>query len=224
MTLTVHHLQISQSERIPWLCEELGVPYELKLYKRSPVLAPPEYKALHPLGTAPIVHDSNGDTTLAESCAIIEYICHRHGGGKLFASPSDANYADFLFWWHWADGSFMSAVGRKMTNSMAGLADDHFLVTFGDERMRAALQTLDQTLGKREWVAGPEFSAADVMVVFPLTTMRYFAPYSLAGYENILAYLQRVGERPAYQRAMKKGDPDMGLVLGPDAPKSFFSS
>ncbi|KAF7377470.1 putative glutathione S-transferase [Mycena sanguinolenta] len=103
-TLTVHHLNISQSERIPWLCEELAIPYEPKTYKRAPIFAPPELKALHPSGAAPIIQD--GDLTLAESGACIEYIAHRHAGGALFLPPTHPAYAQFVCWWHWANGTF----------------------------------------------------------------------------------------------------------------------
>ncbi|KAI0478379.1 glutathione S-transferase [Xylariaceae sp. FL0804] len=220
MTIIIHHLQVSQSERIPWLCEELGVDYELELYKRAPLLAPAELKALHPSGTAPVVED--GDLTLAESCAIIEYIAHRHGGGRLFVAPSSPAYADFLFWWHWVDGTFMPALGRRMMARAAGLGDENPMVRIGNDRFEKALRALDERLGAHEWLAGAEFTAADIMVVFGLTTMRYFSPFSLAGCPNVVAYLGRVAERPAYQRAMKKGDPDMELVLGPEPPKPLM--
>ena len=107
--LTVHHLGISQSERAVWLCEELGIPYELKLYERDPVtrLAPPSYKAVSPFGTAPVITD--GETVLGESAAILEYLIETHGGGRLALHPGDKGYADYLFWFHFANGSFMPA-------------------------------------------------------------------------------------------------------------------
>ena len=110
--LTVHHLGKSQSERIVWLCEELAIPYELKVYERDPVtrLAPPEYKALHPLGTAPIIAD--GDIVLAESTAIVEYLLAKFGNGRLTAAPADANFADYLYWFHFANGSLQPALMR----------------------------------------------------------------------------------------------------------------
>ena len=105
--LTVHHLGISQSERIVWLCEELSIPYELKSYDRDPVtrLAPAEYKALHPFGTAPVITD--GTVVLSESGAVMEYIIARHGKGRLAVRPDAPNYADYLFWFHFANGSMM---------------------------------------------------------------------------------------------------------------------
>ena len=103
--LIVHHLGKSQSERIVWLCEELAIPYELKVYDRDPVtrLAPVEYKALHPLGTAPIITD--GDTVLAESTAIVEYILAKYGNGSLTVPATDPAFADYLYWFHFANGS-----------------------------------------------------------------------------------------------------------------------
>lgn len=103
MTFTVHHLQVSQSERVIWLCEELGLDYELKNYQRDPMLAPDSYTALHPIGAAPVITD-NGET-IAESGACLEYIAQVYGGGKLFPKPGDKNYADFLYWWHSANGT-----------------------------------------------------------------------------------------------------------------------
>lgn len=102
MTLTVHHLQISQSERVVWLCEELGIDYELKNYKRDPVLAPANYKALHPLEAAPVIND-NGKV-IGESAACLEYIAHVHGDGKFFVKPGAKEYADFLYYFHFANG------------------------------------------------------------------------------------------------------------------------
>lgn len=96
MTLTVHHLVGSQSERVIWLCEELGIDYELKKYERSPILAPAELKAKHPLGAAPIIID--GDVTLAESGACVEYICQTYGKGKFIVTPRQETYADYLYW------------------------------------------------------------------------------------------------------------------------------
>lgn len=217
MTLTVHHLGISQSERIPFLCEELGINYTLKLYKRSPTLAPAEYKALHPQGTAPIIQD--GAVTLAESGACIEYISHKFGIGQLFIKPSDAAYADFIYWWHWANGTFQPTVSRIMMSRIAGLSDDHWIVALGANRLKAALGELNKRVGENEWLAGGQFSAADVMLMFSLTTMRYWSPFSLEGYEGVLGYVERVSKRDAYQRAMKKSDPEMELVLGAEPPK-----
>ncbi|KAF7561041.1 hypothetical protein G7046_g3107 [Stylonectria norvegica] len=217
MTIIIHHLQVSQSERIPWLCEELGIDYELKIYQRAPLLAPPEYKALHHMGAAPVIQD--GDLTLAEICACIEYICHKHGDGRLFLDVTHPDYAAFLYWWHWADGSFQPAVGRLMSAQSDGQSGHNIMLEIARDRFRKALQMLDERLRDKEWLAGSEFTAADIMVVFSLTTMRYYSSYSLKEYENILEYLQRISKRGAYQKAMKRSDPTMELVLGPEPPK-----
>ncbi|KAM0549539.1 hypothetical protein ACHAPJ_009355 [Fusarium lateritium] len=220
MPITIHHLQVSQSERIPWLCEELGIEYELKLYQRSPLLAPPEYKALHEMGAAPVIQD--GDLTLAESGACIEYISHKYANGKLFLRPDDPAYADFLYWWHWATGTFGPAMSRMMLIHSAGLGDDNQIVKYMKVKANGALKFMDERLQNNEWLAGSEFTVADIMVIFSLTTSRYFSPYSLGDYPNILSYLKRIGNREAYKKAMKKSDPQMELALGANPPKSDF--
>ncbi len=112
--LTVHHLGKSQSERIVWLCEELEIPYELKRYTRDAVtmLAPADYKALHPIGAAPVITD--GDLVLAESGAIVDYIMAKYGKGRLTPSASDPGFAQFLYWFHFANGTLQAAMGRLM--------------------------------------------------------------------------------------------------------------
>ncbi|KAK2594782.1 hypothetical protein QQS21_007529 [Conoideocrella luteorostrata] len=219
MTLIVHHLGVSQSERIPFLCEELNIPYDLKLYKRAPNLAPAEYKALHPQGTAPVIQ--HGQVTLAESGACMEYISHKFADGKLFIKPSDPSYADFIYWWHWANGTFQPTVSRVMMYGMVGLSTDHWIIALGNDRLKTALGELNKRLANNDWLAGGEFSVADIMLMFSLTTMRYWAQYSLEGYENILRYVERVSKRQAYQKAMRKSDPEMKLVLGAEAPERF---
>src|SRR5438270_1486422 len=108
--LTVHHLGKSQSERIVWLCEELGIPYELKCYARAPLLAPPEYKALHPIGAAPVITD--GELVLAESGAIVQYITSRYGAGRLALTDGHPHFAAFLYWFHFANGTLQARMGR----------------------------------------------------------------------------------------------------------------
>ena len=208
--LTVHHLGVSQSERIVWLCEELGISYELKVYDRDPVtrLAPPAYKALHPIGTAPIVTD--GDLVLPESGAIIEYVIHRYGGGKLAVSPDAPNYADYLFWLHFANATMMT---RHMMLLGVPPEDQSPRTLWARDRAQATWDLVEARLGKAPYFAGDEFTAADIIMGFPLTTMRAFAARDLASSPHIRAYLQRIGERPAYQRAMAKGDPKMTPML-----------
>ena len=208
--LTVHHLGVSQSERIVWLCEELGVPYELKVYDRDPVsrLAPPEYKALHPIGTAPIITD--GDVVLPESGAIIEYVIGKYGNGRLTVGPDAPNYADYLFWLHFANATMMT---RHMMLLGVPADDVSPRTQWVRERAKATWDLVEQRLGHAPYFAGDDFTAADIIMGFPLTTMRAFTPIKLDAYANIRAYLQRIGARPAYQRAMAKGDPAMAPML-----------
>ena len=204
--ITIHHLGISQSERILWLFEELGLPYDLKRYDRDPKsrLAPPEYRALHPMGIAPVVTD--GDVTLAESGAIIEYVIARHGGGRLAPAPGDAAFPAYLFWFHFANATLMAALMAEMAAAYMGQTD-HPAAGTQISRVTRAYAAMEDRLGTAPYFAGDEFTAADIMMLFPLTTMRAFAPRDLGGFPNIRAYLTRIGERPAYQRAMAKGDP-----------------
>jgi glutathione S-transferase len=211
--LTVHHLGVSQSERIVWLCEELEIPYELVLYDRDPVtrLAPPEYKALHPMGTAPVITD--GNMVLSESGAIMEYIIARHGGGRLSVPSDDPNFPDYLFWMHFANASVMPAGMVAMIMGILQIDEANPLRGALGARGVNAFAMIENRLGESPWFAGPNFTAADIIMVFPLTTMRAFAPMDLAPYPNIRAYLKRVGARPGYQRAMAKGDPSMTPML-----------
>jgi len=211
--LTVHHLGKSQSERIVWLCEELEIPYELKRYDRDPVtrLAPPEYKALHPIGAAPVITD--GDLVLAESGAVIEYIVAKHGNGRLALAADHPDFAQFLYWFHFANGTLQPAMGRNMILSRLRLAEDNPILLAMRGRLDLALSLVEARLGKVAYFAGREFTTADIMTVFSLTTMRLFLPFDLAPYPAILAYLQRIGKRASYQRAMRKGDPDMAPLL-----------
>jgi glutathione S-transferase len=211
--LTVHHLGKSQSERIVWLCEELGIPYQLKRYERDPVtrLAPPEYKALHPLGAAPVITD--GDVVLAESAAIIEYIVAKHGKGRLVLAADHPDFAQFLYWFHFANGTLQPALGRNMILGRLRLAEDNPILLAMKGRLDLALGLVEARLAKVAYFAGNEFTTADIMIVFSLTTMRLFLPFDLAPYPGIRAYLQRIGRRDAYRRAMRKGDPDMVPLL-----------
>lgn len=211
--MIVHHLGKSQSERIVWLCEELGIPYELRVYDRDPVtrLAPPDYKALHPMGAAPVITD--GDLVLAESGAIIEYIVAKYGKGRLTLAPDHPDFAQFLFWFHFANGSLQPATGRNMILARLKLPEDNPVLHAMKGRLDLALGLVEARLTKTAFLAGSEFTTADIMIVFTLTTMRLFLPFDLAPYPAILAYLQRIGARPAYRRAMQKGDADMAPLL-----------
>ena len=211
--LTIHHLGKSQSERIVWLCEELGVPYELKIHDRDAAtnLSPPELRAMHPMGTAPVITD--GAVTLAESGAIIDYIIGKYGGGRLARGPADPDFADYLYWYHFANASLQPVMGRNMILRRLKLPADSPVLVSTLERLDRALRFTDTRLADNDFLAGKELTAADIMAVFTLTTMRYFMPVELGPYPHVLAYLQRIAQREAYQRAMRKGDPGMALLL-----------
>jgi glutathione S-transferase len=209
--LTVHHLGTSQSERIVWLCEELELSYSLKCYARDPTTraAPAEYKGLHPFGTAPVITD--GDLVLAESGAIIEYLLARYGGGRLAPSPTQSSFAEYLFWFHWANGSMMPRLMIDMFFGATGASG-----AFADTMRARAEQSyafIERRLSQAPYLAGAQFTAADIMSFFALTTMRLFKPRDMSPYPNTRAYVQRVGERPAYRRAMQKADPDLPAPL-----------
>jgi glutathione S-transferase len=205
--LTVHHLGKSQSERIVWLCEELDIPYELKCYTRDSVtmLAPPDYKALHPIGAAPVITD--GDLVLAESGAVVEYIIAKYGNGRLALNSAHPDFAPFLYWYHFANGTLQAAMGRSMILNRLKLADDNPILLASKGRLDRAFNLVDARMHEAEYLAGTEFTSADIMIGFSLTTMRYFMPYDLGRCPNIVRYLARIGARPAYRRAMEKGDP-----------------
>jgi glutathione S-transferase len=211
--LTVHHLGKSQSERIVWLCEELAVPYELKRYNRDAVtiLAPAEYKALHPIGAAPVITD--GDLVLAESGAVVEYVIAKYGDGRLALKADHPDFAQFLYWFHFANGTLQASMGRNMILNRLNLAEGDPILTGTRARVDRAFDLVDTRLREAEYLPGAEFTAADIMMGFSLTTMRYFLPYDLQRCHNIVGYLARIGERVAYRRAMEKGDPGMELLL-----------
>jgi glutathione S-transferase len=209
--LTVHHLGKSQSERIVWLCEELEIPYELKRYVRAPLLAPPDYKALHPIGTAPVITD--GDLVLAESGAVVQYIAARYGGGRLMLSDGHPDFAPFLYWFHFSNGTLQPAMGRSMILARLKLAADDPVLVMASARLDRAFDLVEARTREAGYFAGDAFTAADIMMGFSLTTMRYFLSYDLTRLPNLRAYLKRIGSRPAYQRAMAKGDPGMTLLL-----------
>lgn len=198
--LTIHHLGVSQSERVVWLMEELGLPYRLVWHSRGPDgLAPASYLALHPAATAPVVQD--GDRTLAESAAILEYVCHRHAAGRLSVRPEQSNYADYQYWMHFPNnvlGLFFAklAVGDRTDSPMLGLVG---------RREDGYARFTEQTLARTPYLAGPEFTCADIMASYVLKS-----PRMLGGRDDtphVRTYLQRIGERPAYVRAMEIAGP-----------------
>ena len=211
--ITVHHLGVSQSERVVWLCEELQLPYVLKLYARDQKtrLAPAEYRALSPMGIAPVITD--GDLVLGESGAIVEFVIAKYGDGRLTIGPRQPNFAEYLFWFHFANGTFMPSELSGIMTSMLGLSEDNPVLGMLRARSERAFALTEARLATAAYFAGDEFTAADIMMLFPMTTMRAFARRDLAPFPSIRSYLARIGQRPAYQRAMAKGDPGMAPLL-----------
>ena len=203
--LTIHHLGVSQSDRIVWLMEELNLPYRLEWYDRgADGLAPPEYRALHPAATAPVITD--GDRVLTESAVIAEYVSHTYGGGKLSVTPDRANYPDYLYWMHFnnnVQGLFFArlALGGKTDGDAARASG------FIKKREDAYYGYLNQRLGESTYLAGPEFTCADIMVTFNLTSLSQFGGRTIADLPNAKAYVARITERPAYVKAMAIAGP-----------------
>ena len=204
--LTVHHLRLSQSERIVWLCEEMGIDYDLKLYNRREDnnLAPDEYKALHPMGIAPVITD--GDFVLGESGAIFDWLVAQYGDRGLFPAKESPDFANHLFFLHWANATFM-------TNGMMALVAGRMLQAeippFVADRMAKSWAIIEQRLGEAEYFGGSQLTTADIMMGFQLTTSRAMSGMGIDGMPNLQAYLKRIGERPTYQRAMAKAEPGM---------------
>jgi glutathione S-transferase len=205
--ITIHHLSSSRSERIVWLMEELGLEYRLDRFRREPTGAAPDaLKAIHALGRAPVIHD--GDLVLAESGAIVDYIVHRRGGARLTVRPDAPAYARYLYWLHFAEGSLMSLMLIALVLSRIPEAAESPVRKRVLARLQQMLSFVDAELGAGPWFAGAEFTAADVMMTFPFTTMRRFLDYELAPYANILAYIRLIEARPAYRKAMALAGPD----------------
>ncbi len=206
--ITIHHLGVSQSDRIVWLMEELGLPYDLKWYNRGEdFLAPPEYRALHPAGTAPIITD--GDLVMAESTAIVEYIARRHGGGRLIVPDQDPDFPHYLYWMQF-NNALQSVLFSKFAFQMAGgdLGGDNMLMTTMSRREEGLYQALEKRLGEADYLGGPEFSCADIMSMFNLTSLAMLGAREIdASMPNTQAYVDRIAARPAYQKAMAIAGP-----------------
>jgi glutathione S-transferase len=214
--IIVHHLNNSRSQRILWLLEELGLEYEIKKYQRDPktMLAPPELRAVHPLGKSPVIQD--GDAIVAESGAIIEYLVDRHGAtlAPAAGTPERLRYTYFL---HYAEGSAMPPLLLKLVFDRVESSPAPFFVrpiaraiankvkdTFVLPQIRQHLAYLEGELGKRTWFAGDAFSAADIQMSFPLEAAAMRG--GLDGqYPNLVAFLDKIHARPAYRRALERG-------------------
>jgi glutathione S-transferase len=202
--LTIHHLRISQSERIVWLAEELGLEYELKLYNRDPEtrLAPAELKALHPMEIAPLIEDDG--LLLGESGAIVEYIVGKYAPGTaLVPGPDHPDFADHLYWFHFANATFMTNGMMQIAVGAAGAQMPKLLA----RRISNAWTRIEQRLGEADYFGGAQLTTADIMMGFQLTTSRAFNGMSIADKPNLKAYLQRIGAREAYQGAMARAEP-----------------
>jgi len=177
------------------------------------MFAPPELLALHPMGASPVIEDATFDKEnpllLAESGAITEYLINKHGNGRLALPPSHPNYADYLYWLHFSNSNLQPGLFRRaLVRSMAS-GDDDPRYKNADFRATRALKYFDSRLANNTYLAGDEFTAADVMSVWCMTTMRKFEPIDLTDYPGIQRWLKTCTERPAYRTAMKKGDPDL---------------
>jgi glutathione S-transferase len=217
--LTVHHLNNSRSQRVLWLLEELGVPYEIKRYQRDPktLFAPSSLKKIHPLGKSPVITD--GDLTIAESGAIVEYLIERYGQGRLAPPASAPAHRRYVYWLHYAEGSLMPLLVTKLIFSRLKTVPVPFFVRpvikaivrnvnagYLDPQLRQHLGFLEAELTKSAWFAGEEFSAADIQMSFPVEAAAARAGLG-SDHPRLSAWLERVQARPAYRRALEKGGP-----------------
>ncbi len=217
--ITVHHLENSRSQRILWLLEELGVDYEIKKYNRDPEtsLAPKELEAVHPLGKSPIVSD--GEDTIAESGAIIEYLVGKYDTGRLRPAEGTPGRLAYTYWLHYAEGSFaplmilsliLSRIEnapvpfflKPVTRGIARKVRDGYL----DNTLKRNLDFIESTLGGTTWFCGNELTAADIQMSFAVEAADARAELS-NGYPNLARYLARMRALPAYQSALEKGGP-----------------
>jgi glutathione S-transferase len=200
--LKVHHLNNSRSQRILWLLEELGTPYEIVHYKRgTPVpLAPPELKAVHPLGKSPVITD--GNKTIAESGAIVEYLIDTYGKGKLKPKAGSDDYWKYVEWMHYAEGSAMLPLLLALYTNMLGDAAAALRPRV-DGEIANNLSYMENALGTRPFFVGNELTGADVQLLFVLEA----AGSRLDPYPHLTAYRARMHERPAYKRGVEKGGP-----------------
>jgi glutathione S-transferase len=201
--IVVHHLNNSRSQRILWLLEELGTPYRIEHYRRDAKtnLAPPELRAVHPLGKSPVIED--GDMVLAESGAIVEYLVERHGNGRLMPPRGTQEHVRYLHWMHFAEGTMMLHLLARLYLSRVGEAAKA-LQTRVEGMLGNELDLVEAELGRGAHIAGAEFSAADVQILFPLEFSAY-AGLVAERQARLRDYLARMQARPAYRRAVDKG-------------------
>jgi glutathione S-transferase len=215
--ITVHHLNNSRSQRVLWLLEEIGVSYEIKRYQRDPqtLLAPPSLREVHPLGKSPVVTD--GEQTLAESGAIIEYLVERHGGGQFAPAPGTPARLRYTYWLHYAEGSAMPPLLLKLVFDRIEASPMPFFVkpiarkiaqrarsTFILPQITRHLDYMESELAKYQWFAGDEFTAADIQMSFPPEVAMKRAGLGPSR-PRLTEFLARIHARPAYQRALERG-------------------
>lgn len=215
--ITVHHLENSRSQRILWLLEELQLPYEVKRYQRNSktMLAPPELKAVHPLGKSPVITD--GDVTVAESGLIIDYLIDHYGQGQLKPAADTPERLRYRYWLHYGEGSLMPLLVMKLIVShmskpptpilarpMAALVSAGLQRQFLTPQLKLHLDYVEAELGRSQWFAGDALSGADILMSFPLE-----AASTRAGgnYPRIKAFVERIQARPAYKQALERGGP-----------------
>jgi glutathione S-transferase len=217
--IILHHLENSRSQRVLWLLEELGLPYEVKRYARDPktMLAPPELLRVHPLGKSPVITD--GDITVAESGAIVEYLLDAHGKGALRPAAGSAQRRQFTYWLHFAEGSAMPFLLLKLVFDKVRTAPMPFFLkpvakgiadqvtkAFIAPNLQRQLDYMEAELKQRPWFAGDDFTAADVQMSFPLEAAAARGGLD-ARYPAMAAWLAKIHARPAYQRALTVGGP-----------------
>ena len=217
--LTVHHLNNSRSQRILWLIEELGLEYEIKRYERDKktMRAPTELRTVHPLGKSPVITD--GDITVAESGAIIEYLVERHGKGKLIPKAGTPDRLRYTYWLHFAEGTAMPPLVMTLVFNRLETAPMPFFVkpiakkisatvknSFLHPEITQQLNYMETEIARTGWFAGAEFSAADIQMSFPLEAAASRGGLS-ASHPKLIDFLKRIHARPAYQRALKRGGP-----------------
>ena len=214
--ITLHHLENSRSQRIIWMLEELGVPYEIKRYERDKKtgLAPASLKAVHPLGKSPVITD--GEITMSESGAIIDYLGRTYGQGKFAPEPGAPTWLDYNYWLHFAEGSLMPPLvmrlvfdaikKKKMPFFVRPIRDKivgETMKLFVGPLVKTHFDYVEQHLKQHDWFAGNDLSGADIQMSFPLEAA--VAGGAGKGYPAITAYVKRIHARPAYQRALKAG-------------------
>ena len=214
--ITVHHLNNSRSQRILWLLEELGLEYEIKPYQRDKqtMLAPPELRAVHPLGKSPVVSD--GELTLAESGAIIEHLADRYGAGRLAPAFGSAERVRYLYWLHFAEGTAQPPFLLKLLfdrikskspvliRPIARAIADKALGGYVLPNIERNLNFMESELGRHDWFAGPQFSAADIQMSFPVEAARVRGGLD-GSRPRLMSFLERIHSRPAYLRAVERG-------------------